>query len=191
MVIAPRFGNYFGELKISKGIDINNGSKAAAIIVGERRDEAPVHLDVVGVGTSVFDSLNENHIYTIAVNGTAAPRGLDKSGLLRFFNRRAELYWRLREDLDPQSGKNLAIPDDPVLTADLAAPRWVLGKSGIQIESKDDIKKRLGRSPDRGDAVVNANIDTPKRSMQIGGYAGLSTTNEQSYEQQRLRELES
>jgi hypothetical protein len=190
MVVSTRHGNYFAELKISKGIDINNGSKAAAIVVGERRDEAPVHLDVVGVGTSVFDSLNENNIYTLAVNGTAAARGLDKTGMLRFFNRRAELYWRLREDLDPASGKDLALPPDPILTADLAAPRWVLGKNGIQIEAKDDIKKRLGRSPDRGDAVVLANIDTPKRSMMVGGYAGLSTTNERSYEEQRLKELE-
>ena len=28
--------------------------------------------------------------------------------------------------------------------------------SGIQIESKDDIKKRIGRSPDVGDAIVLA-----------------------------------
>jgi hypothetical protein len=40
---------------------------------------------------------------------------------------------------------------------DLTAPRWKVGSAGrIQIESKDDIRKRLGRSTDAGDAVVQA-----------------------------------
>jgi hypothetical protein len=38
----------------------------------------------------------------------------------------------------------------------LCAPTWSLGSSGILIESKDDIRKRLGRSTDKGDAVVMA-----------------------------------
>jgi hypothetical protein len=44
--------------------------------------------------------------------------------------------------------------------ADLVAPQWKITASGIQIESKDDIKKRLARSPDCGDAVVLANYGT-------------------------------
>lgn len=188
MVICPRYGTFFGELKTAKGIDCNDGPKAAALVVGERRDEAPVHLDIVGVGTSVFDFLTENKVHTIAINGASSPRGLDKSGLLRFFNYRSELYWRMREALDPEAGSEIALPPDPQMAMDLAAPRWVLGKQGIQVEGKDEIKKRLKRSTDRGDAIVYANVDTPKRMMIMGGMAGAPQTN---WEQDRLRELES
>lgn len=190
LVVSARHGTFFADLKCFKGVDINDGAKAAALIVGERRDEAPVHIDVVGVGTSPYDFLRTNNIYTIAVNGTASGAGTDRSGLLAFFNKRAELHWRMREALDPISGEDVALPPDPQLLGDLTAPRWWLGKSGIQIEAKDDIKKRLGRSPDRGEAVLMANISTPKRKMQVGGYLDLPGGVQESYEVRRLKELE-
>jgi hypothetical protein len=55
----------------------------------------------------------------------------------------------------------LALPRDQRLAADLCAPRYRLTARGIQIEDKAAIKARLGRSPDRGDAVVLAAIRTP------------------------------
>jgi hypothetical protein len=51
----------------------------------------------------------------------------------------------------------VALPDDDELIGDLCAPRWWLNSTGrLQIEGKDEIRKRLGRSPDAGDAVVMA-----------------------------------
>ena len=78
----------------------------------------------------------------------------DASGTLEFRNRRAEVWWKFREALDPNSGEDIALPPDLELMADLTAPTWFLSTQGIQIEEKDAIKKRLGRSPDCGDAVV-------------------------------------
>jgi hypothetical protein len=49
-----------------------------------------------------------------------------------------------------------AIPDDRELKADLCKPRWKLTVRGIQVESKDDIIKRIGHSPDKGDSLVYA-----------------------------------
>lgn len=47
------------------------------------------------------------------------------------------------------------LPRSDTLKADLTVPHWkVLSNGTIQIESKDDIRKRLGRSTDEGDAVV-------------------------------------
>ncbi len=49
----------------------------------------------------------------------------------------------------------VSLPDDDDLRADLSALRYVFTQDGrIQLESKDDVRKRLGRSPDRGDALV-------------------------------------
>ena len=52
--------------------------------------------------------------------------------------------------------KPLALPPDDYLVGDLTAPRWHQRTAGLQIESKDEIRKRLGRSTDVGDAIVHA-----------------------------------
>ena len=42
----------------------------------------------------------------------------------------------------------------------------------IQIESKDDLKKRLGRSTDSGDSVIYASVDTPLDFAKPAGIGG-------------------
>lgn len=51
------------------------------------------------------------------------------------------------------------LPDDRELYVDLCAPRYKIQLGGILIESKDEIHKRIGRSPDCGDAVVMAAVE--------------------------------
>ena len=53
-------------------------------------------------------------------------------------------------------GDGIALPPDPRLAAQLAAPTWKLRGNAILIESKDDIRKRLGTSTDDADAVILA-----------------------------------
>src|SRR5437588_12720638 len=81
-----------------------------------------------------------------------------KDGSLAFANKRAEAWWKFREALDPDQpdGSAVALPPDPELRADLCTPTWKLTARGILLESKDDIRKRLGRSPGKGDAAVMA-----------------------------------
>jgi hypothetical protein len=66
------------------------------------------------------------------------------------------MLWRLREALDPVHGDNIALPPDRRLAAELTAATWSLRGDKILVESKDDIRKRLGVSPDRADAVMLA-----------------------------------
>ena len=74
-----------------------------------------------------------------------------------FPNCRSASWWQMREMLDPSSGSDVALPDDEMLLGDLSAPQWkVLSGGKIQVESKDDIRVRLGRSTDDGDAVIQA-----------------------------------
>ena len=73
-----------------------------------------------------------------------------------FKNLRAEMYWRLREALDPESGDDVMLPVDQILTAELTAPRYVLKGTDYLIEDKGEIISRIGHSPDRADAVVMA-----------------------------------
>jgi hypothetical protein len=124
-------------------------------------DVAPVHVDVVGIGASVVDHLDA-FIGTrvIPVNGAAAsgdPRLFRQSALRE---RAGSDVVGFREALAPERVSKVSLPRDQRLFADLVAPRYRLTARGIQIEDKADIKRRLGRSPDRGDAVVLAAMRT-------------------------------
>ena len=67
--------------------------------------------------------------------------------------------------LDPDSGQDICLPPSRALLADLCAARWKMSVSGIQLESKDDIKRRLGRSPDLADSIAYALYqEVPKQS---------------------------
>lgn len=115
-------------------------------------------VDVIGVGAGVVDRLREQGLPVIAFNAAKTGRKLrDRTGEFTFKNHRAAAWWNLRELLDPARGSQIALPPSEMLAADLTAPTWrVLSGGVIQVEPKDDIRKRLGRSTDEGDAVVGA-----------------------------------
>lgn len=115
-------------------------------------------VDSIGIGTGVVDRLREltEPCYPFTASGSAS--GLeDRSGEFKFANLRAAAWWNMRELLDPSRGSVIMLPDSEMLKADLTSPRWkVLSGGKILVESKDEIRKRLGRSTDEGDAVVMA-----------------------------------
>ena len=117
-------------------------------------------IDSIGIGAGVFSRVKQLVGAAGRVVGFVASEGTkrrDASGQFRFRNKRSAAWWGMRELLDPESGFELVLPRDDMLLGDLAAPKWSEHAGGvIQVESKDDIKKRLGRSTDRGDAVVMA-----------------------------------
>lgn len=123
------------------------------------RDGCPIVIDMGGgYGSGVYSHLKHNvqGLTLIGHNGSDSSGKRDRSGKLKFANKRAEVWWRFREALEPNLGEPVALPPDPELLADLTAPTWSLGRQGILIEPKEKIKVRIGRSPDKGDAVVNA-----------------------------------
>lgn len=167
-VISRRHGNWFAELIRYPGTETPDGPVVAGLVIKDRRDQAPVHIDVVGWGSSPYDFLVQNGVQAIPVNGaeTAADkwgvRQTSKEGELKFYNMRSMVIWRMREALDPANGELIALPQDEELCKDLCAAKWTFTKQGIKVESKDDIIARLQRSPDDGDALCYANIDTPR-----------------------------
>lgn len=152
-----RHGGWYAPLVTVKGEDTSNGSEAAARIVVHRRDAAPVVVDTGGgYGGAVTLRLRDNGIPVVGFNGTGRSSARTQDGQLKFANKRAEAWWRFREALNPDQpgGSILALPDDTELRSDLATPTFEVTQKGLQIESKDEIRKRLGRSPGKGDAVV-------------------------------------
>jgi hypothetical protein len=160
-VIALRRGWQFDQLVLVPCDAAAHGGNVAKKVLDVAGDVEPVHVDVIGIGASVVDHLDA-YIGTrvVPVNGAAASEDRDFSGNLRFANVRAATWWAFREALAPERVHKVALPRDQRLFADLVAPRYRLTARGIQVEDKADIKRRLGRSPDRGDAVVLAAMRT-------------------------------
>lgn len=163
-IVSTRYGRWYSPLKRWPGKETPNGSVTSGLVVSQLRDGAPVHVDALGVGGETIGHLESNGMQVIPIIGydtASCVAQHDKAtGQLGFRNLRAMLHWRFREMLDPENGDNIALPPDPKLKADLCAPLWRIGPGGILIEEKDQIKKRLGRSPDDGDAVIYCSVNT-------------------------------
>ncbi|WP_432155161.1 hypothetical protein [Streptomyces tricolor] len=123
---------------------------------GEATGLVPV-VDSIGVGGGVVDRLRELGVPVLAYTGAAKTKQRTREGEWGFTNVRSAAYWRLRELLDPAFGAELMLPPDDLLLSDLTTPTWDVTTGvppKIQVERKEDVVARLGRSPDRGDAVV-------------------------------------
>jgi hypothetical protein len=100
----------------------------------------------------------------------------------RFFNKRAENFWNLKENLEMGASIPANVPD---MIAELTATTFSYKGDRILMEPKDLVKARLGRSPDIADAMACTHAypvatpdDTRKALFQfdIVGQVGKSKT---------------
>lgn len=154
-VLALRCGRVLAELRrYTRQSTMASTGRIEGVLKGT--DATPI-VDVIGIGAGVVDRLREIGWEVEAFNASARTIMVDESGELGFVNCRAASWWNLRQLLDPDSDWNIALPPDDLLTGDLTAPHYrVMSGGKIQVESKEDIIKRLGRSTDDGDAVCMA-----------------------------------
>lgn len=118
-----------------------------------------VKIDSIGIGFGVIGELrnlfkqgqHKAHIDAVNVAEKASEPG-------KFLNLRAELWWEVGRGLSARGGWDLSGMDNADTTvAQLLAPRWSVDPQGrIRVEPKDEIKKRIGRSPDNADALLLA-----------------------------------
>lgn len=174
-VISRRHDMWFDELLSYPGSETPDGPVTAGLVIAAMRNRAPIHIDVIGVGSSPYDFLRQARQQVIGVNVSEKSFGTDKSGRMGFMNQRSELWWRIREALDPANNTGIALPQDPELLSDLCAPKWALSGSRIKVESREDIVERIGRSPDKASAVILALMNTPHAEL-----FGLCTHNQEA-----------
>lgn len=101
-----------------------------------------------GAGAGVIDRLRQ-----LGYDVTEVPFGGKATMPNLFVNRRAEMWWGMKEWLDLGG----AIPNDNALKQELATPIYWFDSAGRKVlEPKDEIKKRLqgGGSPDMADALA-------------------------------------
>ena len=154
--LAKRFDNWFDEVKTWEGVIVKDGAIMAELARQEIGTAKPayINIDVGGIGSSAYDHLKVLFDNVSPVNFAEASDYRDKSGKLKMRNKRAELYWRMRDALDPLDGEEIALPPDTELLADLCSARYEVSSAGVKVEDKDEIKKRIGRSPDMGEALL-------------------------------------
>ena len=172
-VLAIRFGNVITHLLHLPGSDTMAIAEEVLAILdqcgGSRGGTAVV--DVIGVGAGVVDRLRQlvregGRPHRIeAFNAGERTSYKDATGELEFANARAAMWWNLKEMLDRPEVYGVALPREgsahippglgDELTGDLTTPRYGSGANGrILVESKEQIRKRIGRSTDAGDAVA-------------------------------------
>ncbi len=134
------------------------------------RDRPDMHCtDVVGIGSGVHDRLDEiqgnleveeeekdwSDCELYPINVGEGP--IDTKSKKEFYNLRAQLHWYLRSMFKPDERtghSQISIPNDPELKKQLGELRYKWSSERKRkMESKDEMKKRLGYSPDKADAL--------------------------------------
>lgn len=125
-------------------------------------------IDTIGEGAGVYSRLVElkvKGVHSVKFSEAAEWQGRtlkDQTEQYEFVNMRAYLYWAVRDWLNPANKTGAALPPDDELTQELTETKWKFRSDGkVQIEAKEDIIKRLKRSPDKSDALVNTFYPSP------------------------------
>ena len=146
-VIGVRQGRQARILGSYRGLDT---VELAQRVIEWRQKEQPdaIVVDGDGIGAGVVDQIKhrgfEQRLFEF--HGAAKPNNPEK-----YFNRRAEVWGEMRDWL----AAGAEIPDDPALEIDLTAPEYGFSaKQQIQLEKKDDMKRRGLNSPDRADMLA-------------------------------------
>lgn len=129
-----------------------------------RQIEAYISIDTIGEGAGVYSrciELDEKE-YILSCKYSEAAKGhngkplTDVTGQYEFINMRAYLFWCVRDWLNPKNDTGAMLPPDTQFDEEATEIKWSFRSDGrIFIEPKEDIKERLGRSPDKFDALAN------------------------------------
>jgi hypothetical protein len=168
-VIVARWGNVASTPLIwARGDSLDTAEQAWNVAhlwhMDDGRPLPRIVVDAIGVGSGTYGWLKRKKAKVMAFIASQAAKRTsgrkkpytDKSGAITFENRRAHAWWNFRELLNPENEEELALPQDPELLRELAAPKYEERAQGrIKIESKDDVRERLGgRSTNKADAII-------------------------------------
>lgn len=140
---------------------INLCTEEEAALTREKIRFAGYRVDEPGVGGGVIDALRRLDKQVEPYNGGKTMKTeVDPADDCRMFaNVRARDWWGLRRLLEDG---NYPLPNDEVLLGQLTSTKFYYRNEKIVIESKEDLKDRLGKdaSPDRADVIVMGNAET-------------------------------
>lgn len=148
-VIGDRQGRRARIYHRYRGLDTVQLAERCIEYIDLERPEAFV-VDGDGIGAGVFDYLKhrgyDRKTLLVEHHGGATPKDPAK-----YFNKRAEVWGEMRDWIAAEA----QIPDDPELDTELTGVEYGFSPKGaIQLEKKEDMKKRGLGSPDSGDMLA-------------------------------------
>lgn len=112
-------------------------------------------VDATGIGSGVAPSMvrlaRPDDVRAVSVKVSSRPSGVMKSELGEFYQLRDQLWWLLREWIE--KNPNAMIPPDGFLLDELRAIEYDVSNGKIRVTSKEELRKKLRRSPDRADSL--------------------------------------
>ena len=149
-VIFPRQGRRaFPPIVMRHGRDSAVSTDIAAKVMAERlkyKTTATIMDATGGWAAGARDVLLAGDSNHPPVSVQFHTQGLDQ----RYKNRRAEMWFAMAEWVKAGG----ALPNIPDLIAELSTPTYTFVGGKFQLEPKDQVKERLGRSPDLADALA-------------------------------------
>lgn len=170
-VFFPRQGLAAYKPKRFRGL---NGIQIAGQLASSKNrwgSELELIDDTGGYGASTIDQARLISIPIFPVNFAGSADDP------RYLNKRAEMHFRAAEWVKHGG----ALPNDPEVARQAVAPRYWFNKGKLQVEEKEQIKARIGRSPDDWDAfvVTFALPDMPTQQGDRGRIAQLEAAMEE------------
>lgn len=151
--------DFYEELVVAPGSDTPDGHSVVSLLLGARYDQSLIALDMTGGwGGATHQSLADQKIEAERHNASESDGSWEPFMNYKYLNNRAKMWWEFRLALDPKSGFEIALPPSSRLQAQLTTPHFFVKGKILQVESKDEIRKRLqgGGSTDEADAVLGA-----------------------------------
>lgn len=162
-VFAFRQGRAAFKMKCFRNLDLMGLTGNAANSINAFKPDA-VFVDVTGMGAGVYDRLRELgfRVTPVEFGGKPVSHG--------YLNRRAEMWGEMAKWV-----RHGCIPDDSELIGELPGPTYKFASDGrMQLESKDDMKKRGVASPNRADALA-LTFAAPVAHKDVRGIEGWSS----------------
>lgn len=163
---VQRQGEWCSEFECKNAGGRADHMEVAGYIAAMRRRHPSMYaaIDTIGEGAGVYSRCREIEHETEYIisckysewGGFDPDKMRDITGQHRFVNMRAYLFWCVRDWLNPKNNTGAMLPPDTLFEEEATEIRWFFRSDGkIQIEPKEDIKNRIGRSTDRFDALAN------------------------------------
>lgn len=108
-----------------------------------------IAVDVIGIGSGIVDALYDLKEPVLAINSSAKPTV--ETAQKKYYNLRSQMWMQAGDTFSEGAVK---LGDDYVLNGQLSSVKFSYKNGRLAAESKDDVKKRIARSPDRADAFV-------------------------------------
>lgn len=167
-VIFPRQGIMAFEPVVMRNADSLQGAGAVSRKWQDWGADACFVDNTGGFGAGWIDQLRVLKRDPIGVHFAA------KAGSVQFVNKRAEMLWDACQWVKEGGG----LPDIPELLEEMTAHTYFFKGDAIQIEEKDQVKSKIGRSPDYFDGL-GLTFAYPVTSVQQSAVVHAARTREQ------------